>query len=197
MIALTVLCVVVALGLVDPAKMTEVFKNEAPLTIAALFVIGGALEASGAVDHIGRVLRDRLSGNTRWAILGFSVLTRFFSAWMNNTAIVAILLPVTLGFARSKDIAASRLLMPLSYCSILGGVCTLIGTSTNILVNGTLKDMKMEPMSMFELAPDRHSAGHRRHRLSDDFRAEAHSLAHDRFPAAWKSRTARRRSITS
>jgi di/tricarboxylate transporter len=152
-IALTVLCGVVALGLIDPSKMTEVFKNEAPLAIAALFVIGGALEASGAVDHIGRVLRDRLPSNTRWAILGFSVLTCFFSAWMNNTAIVAILLPVALGFARSKEIAPSRLLMPLSYCSILGGVCTLIGTSTNLLVNGTLKDLKMEPMTMFQLAP--------------------------------------------
>jgi di/tricarboxylate transporter len=152
-IALTVLCGVVALGLIDPGRMTEVFKNEAPLAIAALFVIGGALEASGAVDHIGRVLRDRLPGNIRMAILGFSVLACFFSAWMNNTAIVAILLPVTLGFARSKDVAPSRLLMPLSYGSILGGVCTLIGTSTNLLVNGTLKDMKMEPMTMFQLAP--------------------------------------------
>ncbi|MBC8127178.1 MAG: SLC13 family permease [Gloeobacteraceae cyanobacterium ES-bin-144] len=152
-IALTVLCTVVALGLIDPTKMTEVFKNEAPLAIASLFVIGGALEASGAVDHIGRVLRDRLPANTRWAILGFSVLTCFFSAWMNNTAIVAILLPVALGFARNKEIAPSRLLMPLSYCSILGGVCTLIGTSTNILVNGTLRDMKMEQMTMFQLAP--------------------------------------------
>jgi di/tricarboxylate transporter len=152
-IALSVLCLVVALGLVDPGKMTEVFKNEAPLTIAALFVIGGCLEKSGAVDHIGRALRDRLSGNTRTAILSFSLITAFFSAWMNNTAIVAIMLPVTLGFARSKNIAASRLLMPLSYASILGGCCTLIGTSTNILVNGTLREIGEKPMTMFELAP--------------------------------------------
>jgi di/tricarboxylate transporter len=152
-IALSVLCLVVALGLVDPGKMTEVFKNEAPLTIAALFVIGGCLEKSGAVDHIGRMLRDRLSGNTRLAILAFSLITAFFSAWMNNTAIVAIMLPVTLGFARSKNIAASRLLMPLSYASIMGGCCTLIGTSTNILVNGTLRDMGIKQMTMFELAP--------------------------------------------
>ena len=152
-IALSVLCLVVGLGLVDPAKMLDVFKNEAPLTIAALFVIGGCLEKSGAVDHIGRALRDRLSGNTRTAIFSFSLITAFFSAWMNNTAIVAIMLPVTLGFARSKNIAASRLLMPLSYASILGGVCTLIGSSTNILVNGTLKEMGEKPMTMFELAP--------------------------------------------
>jgi di/tricarboxylate transporter len=152
-LALSILCLVVAMGLVTPTQMMDVFRNEAPLTIAALFVIGGALERSGAVDHIGKVLKNKLSGNTRIAILAFSLLTAFFSAWMNNTAIVAILLPVTLGFARSKDIAPSRLLMPLSYSSILGGCCTLIGTSTNLLVNGTLKDMGEKPMGMFELAP--------------------------------------------
>lgn len=152
-IALSILCLVVALGLVDASEMTLVFKNEAPITIAALFVIGGALEMSGAVDHIGRLLRDRLSGNIRWAILSFALLSAFFSAWMNNTAIVAIMLPVTLGFARSKNIAASKLLMPLSYASILGGCCTLIGTSTNILVNGALRDLGEPSMGMFELAP--------------------------------------------
>lgn len=152
-LALSILCLVVALGLVDPGKMTEVFKNEAPLTIAALFVIGGALEASGAIDHIGRFLKNRLSGDIRLAILSFSLVTAFFSAWMNNTAIVAILLPVTLGFARSKNIAASRLLMPLSYASILGGCCTLIGTSTNLLVSGSLRELALEPLTMFELAP--------------------------------------------
>jgi di/tricarboxylate transporter len=152
-IALSVLCLVVALGLVSFEQMLEVFKNEAPLTIAALFVIGGCLEKSGAVDHIGKMLRDRLSGNTRTAIFSFSLITAFFSAWMNNTAIVAIMLPATLGFARSKNIAASRLLMPLSYASILGGVCTLIGTSTNIVVNGSLVKNHVAPMTMFELAP--------------------------------------------
>ncbi len=152
-LALSILCLVVALGLIDAKEMTLVFKNEAPLTIAALFVIGGALEKSGAVDHIGRVLQKRLSGNTRVAIFAFSAVAAFFSAWMNNTAIVAILLPVTLGFARSKDIAASKLLMPLSYASILGGCCTLIGTSTNLLVNGSLRDMGLPSMSMFELSP--------------------------------------------
>ncbi len=152
-LALSILCLVVGLGLVPADKMTSVFQNEAPLTIAALFVIGGALERSGAVDQIGRLLRERLSGNTRWAILAFSLVSAFFSAWMNNTAIVAILLPVVLGFARNKNIPASRLLMPLSYCSILGGCCTLIGTSTNLLVSGALRDLDVPALSMFELAP--------------------------------------------
>jgi len=152
-LAMSILCLVVALGLITPQEMTLVFRNEAPLTIAALFVIGGALERSGAVAYIGTLLQKRLKGGTRMSILAFSLVAAFFSAWMNNTAIVAVLLPVTLGFARSKEIPASRLLMPLSYASILGGCCTLIGTSTNLLVNGTLREMGEKPMTMFELAP--------------------------------------------
>jgi di/tricarboxylate transporter len=152
-LSLSILCLVVALGLITPQEMTMVFRNEAPLTIAALFVIGGALEKSGAVAHIGTMLRQRLKGGTRMSIFAFTVVAAFFSAWMNNTAIVAILLPVTLGFARSKEIPASRLLMPLSYASILGGCCTLIGTSTNLLVNGSLRELGEKPMTMFELAP--------------------------------------------
>ncbi|MFK7849572.1 MAG: SLC13 family permease [Akkermansiaceae bacterium] len=152
-LALSILCLLVALGLVDMADMSSVFKNEAPLTIAALFVIGGALERSGAINQIGRLLQAKVSGGTRSSILVFCLVAAFFSAWMNNTAIVAILMPVALGFARSKDIPASKLLIPLSYSSILGGCCTLIGTSTNLLVNGSLKELGLQPMGMFTLAP--------------------------------------------
>ena len=152
-LALTILCLLVALGLVGMDSMAKVFSNEAPLTIAALFVIGGALEKSGAVNQIGRLLEKNINGGVRTSIFAFSLVATFFSAWMNNTAIVAILMPAVLGFARSKNIAASKLLIPLSYSSILGGCCTLIGTSTNLLVNGTLRDMNLVPMTMFELAP--------------------------------------------
>ena len=152
-LALSILCLLVALGLIDMKDMSAVFRNEAPLTIASLFVIGGALEKSGAVNQIGHTLRKRVTGGIRSTIFAFTLVAAFFSAWMNNTAIVAILLPVVLGFARSKDIAASKLLIPLSYSSILGGCCTLIGTSTNLLVNGSLKEMGLEPMGMFTLAP--------------------------------------------
>ncbi|MBG7607518.1 MAG: SLC13 family permease [Verrucomicrobia bacterium] len=152
-LALSILCLIVALGLIDMKDMSVVFRNEAPLTIASLFVIGGALEKAGAVNQIGQMLRKRVTGGVRSSIFAFTLVAAFFSAWMNNTAIVAILLPVVLGFARSKDIAASKLLIPLSYSSILGGCCTLIGTSTNLLVNGSLKELGLEPMGMFTLAP--------------------------------------------
>jgi di/tricarboxylate transporter len=152
-LSLSILCILVALGLIGMDSMAKVFSNEAPLTIAALFVIGGALEKSGAVNQIGRLLEKKVNGGVRTSIFAFTLVATFFSAWMNNTAIVAILMPVVLGFARSKDIAASKLLIPLSYSSILGGCCTLIGTSTNLLVNGSLREMGLAPMSMFELAP--------------------------------------------
>jgi di/tricarboxylate transporter len=152
-LAISILCLLVALGLVEMGEMSVVFRNEAPLTIAAMFVIGGALEKSGAVFQIGQLLQRKLNGSVRSSILAFTIVATFFSAWMNNTAIVAILLPVALGFARSKEIPASKLLIPLSYSSVLGGCCTLIGTSTNLLVNGTLKEMGLESMSMFALAP--------------------------------------------
>lgn len=152
-IALSVLCLVTALGLVPVDEVTGVFRNEAPLAIAALFVIGGAIERTGALDDVGRFMQRHLAAGARGAILGVTSIAAFFSAWMNNTAIVAILLPVTLAFARSKNIPASRLLIPLSYASILGGCCTLIGTSTNLLVNGMLPDLGQPPLRMFELAP--------------------------------------------
>ncbi len=152
-LALSTLCLVVALGLVPMERMAEVFKNEAPLTIAALFVIGGALEETGAVAKMGLFLKRHLTGGVRTSILGITLLSASASAFMNNTAIVAILMPVVLGFARSRDMAAGRLLMPLSYASILGGCCTLIGTSTNLLANGVLVEMGQRPLSMFELAP--------------------------------------------
>ena len=150
-ISLSVLCLLVILGLLDVSKLTEVFKNDAPVTIAALFVIGGALEKTGGVEQIARLLRARLNGSTRSLIFFFASFTAFFSAWMNNTAIVALLLPVALGLARSRNISSSKILMPLSYASILGGCCTLIGTSTNLVVNASLKVLGEPPLGMFEL----------------------------------------------
>jgi di/tricarboxylate transporter len=152
LIALTVLCCTVIFGLVDSKLVLEVFKNEAPLTIGALFVIGTALEKSGGVRQISRIIQKLAGGGLRSTLLIFCGVTVFFSAFMNNTAIVAIMLPVALGLARSKDIPASKLLIPLSYASILGGCCTLIGTSTNIVVNGALKNYNIPAMQMFDLA---------------------------------------------
>ena len=152
LIALTVLCATVLLQLVDSKSVQEVFRNEAPLTIGALFIIGTALEKSGGVRQISGLIQRMAGGGLRSTLFIFCGASMFFSAFMNNTAIVAIMLPVALGLARSKDIPASKLLIPLSYASILGGCCTLIGTSTNIVVSGALKNYGLPPMHMFEIA---------------------------------------------
>jgi len=152
LIALTILCVTVLLGLVDSKAVLDVFKNEAPLTIGALFIIGTALEKSGGVRQISLLIQKMAGGGLRYTLLIFCGTTALCSAFMNNTAIVAIMLPVALGLARSKDIPASKLLIPLSYASILGGCCTLIGTSTNIVVSGALKNYGLPAMQMFDIA---------------------------------------------
>lgn len=152
LIALTILCCTVLFGLVDSKKVLDVFRNEAPLTIGALFIIGTALEKSGGVRQISQLIQKMAGGGLRSTLFIFCTFTAFFSAFMNNTAIVAIMLPVALGLARSKDLPASKLLIPLSYASILGGCCTLIGTSTNIVVNSALENYGIQKMQMFELA---------------------------------------------
>jgi di/tricarboxylate transporter len=152
LIALTILCATVLLGLVDSKAVLDVFKNDAPLTIGALFIIGTALEKSGGVRQISGLIQKWAKGGLRATLLIFCGTSMFFSAFMNNTAIVAIMLPVALGLARSKDIPASKLLIPLSYASILGGCCTLIGTSTNIVVSGALEKYQLPALRMFEIA---------------------------------------------
>ena len=152
LIALTLLCATVILGLVDKNDVLTVFKNEAPLTIGALFVIGTALEKTGGVLQISGLIQKVTKGGLRSTLLLLCIVTAFFSAFMNNTAIVAIMLPVALGLARSKEIPSSKLLIPISYASIFGGCCTLIGTSTNIVVSGAIKAKGLPPLSMFELA---------------------------------------------
>ncbi|MGF1448318.1 MAG: SLC13 family permease [Opitutales bacterium] len=132
--------------------LIAVFANPAPLTIAAMFIISTALERSGAIE----LLTDLLKRTTK---LGYPLFIFVLvagvggiSAFMNNTPVVVIFLPVVLALARQMDTPASKLLIPLSYASIFGGVCTLIGTSTNILMSGIIVKSGYAPLGMFELA---------------------------------------------
>ena len=132
--------------------MLQVFANPAPLTIAAMFVMSAALEKCGAIE----VMAQYLSKLTNLGYMRFLailiVFVGFASAFVNNTAVVVVLLPVVLSLARTIKVPASKMLIPLSYASIFGGCCTAIGTSTNILVSSILQDHNMEPLSMFELS---------------------------------------------
>lgn len=140
-------------GEVSAKQVMSVFSNAAPLTIACLFIVSAALERTGVINRLGEFL-GRHAGNTPRTVLATLVLTAFIvSAPVNNTPIVMILTPVAIMLARSRGMAPSKLLIPLSYATILGGMLTLMGTSTNLLVDGIVRQSGMEPIGIFEMTP--------------------------------------------
>jgi di/tricarboxylate transporter len=156
LVALGILAVLTTLGLFRPAFPTldegvSGFSDSATLTIAAMFVLSSSLTRTGAIgwvsEHISRIAGG---GEIRLFIVLMTVVG-VISAFINNTAAVAIFLPIAISFAREHEISPSRLLMPLSFASIVGGTCTLIGTSTNILVSSLAVRNGLEEFSMFEL----------------------------------------------
>jgi di/tricarboxylate transporter len=126
------------------------FSNSAMLAVAALFVVAAGLRETGVMEYVG----DRFLGRvqTEGTALFLMALVLIPSAMvLNNTPKVAMLVPVLLTWCRKKRISPSRLLMPLSFLSILGGTCSLIGTSTNLVVQGLLIKSNLRPMTMFEV----------------------------------------------
>lgn len=127
------------------------FGNDIVVTIAGLFVITGGLAKTGVVDLVGRRLH-RFAGDSEFRITALiMVVAALSAAVMKNTTTTAMFLPVVLGIGARRHISPSKLLMPLAFGAILGGTCTLIGTSTNLAVSGALPRYGMEPFTMFEL----------------------------------------------
>ncbi len=150
------LCVLVALfagRFITPEQVLYGFANQATLTIAAMFVLSAGLVRTGLVEWAARQL-DRIAGRTELRLmLVLSLTAAILSAFIINAAIVAIFIPVAMVLARSRKIAASRILIPLSYASQFGGVCTLVGTSTNLIVNSIAVDRGLAPFGFFEFLP--------------------------------------------
>jgi len=154
LVALLVMGVLLVTGIISPQEGLRGFSNPATVTIACMFVLSEGLRRTGVVNRAGAVLSSIFSRyDFRVAMTGMMVMTGLLSGFINNTAVVAIFLPVVLDATRQTDISATKALMALSFSAMFGGICTLIGTSTNILVSSIITEYQMEPIGMFEMAP--------------------------------------------
>ena len=142
-------------GVIDDEQALAGFSNPAPFTVAALYVVAGAVERTGALEAVTERLlgfRTPEPGPPRRRELARILLpVAVASAFLNNTPIVAMVAPRLLAWTRRTGRAASHYLMPLSFATILGGVITTIGTSTNLVVNGLMAESGVEPIGLFEL----------------------------------------------
>jgi di/tricarboxylate transporter len=153
LIAMLLVVALVVTGVISPEEGLAGFSNGATLTVAFMFVLSAALLKTGALQQVAGMMAGRFRRQPRRALLLLILVVAVCSAFINNTPVVAVFIPVVNRIAATAKIKASKLLIPLSYASIFGGLCTLIGTSTNILVSGIAVDHGAAGFSMFTLAP--------------------------------------------
>ncbi|MDF1861260.1 MAG: SLC13 family permease [Verrucomicrobiales bacterium] len=142
----------VLIGVLSPGQALGVFGSSAPITVAAMFIMSAVLERTGLIELLAGRFETLAGASPARVMLVLLALVAFLSAFVNNTPVVVVFLPIVLAHCRKFDLTASRFLIPLSYAAIVGGTCTIIGTSTNLIASGIAADAGMEPFSMFEVS---------------------------------------------
>jgi di/tricarboxylate transporter len=150
-VALMAMLALVLLGLVTPQEGISGFANEATVTVAAMFILSAGLLRTGAIDLLGMWVA-RLAGESEFRLLLVACLLVIpMSAFINNTPVVVVMIPMILGITRELGQAPSRLFMPISFASQMGGTLTLIGTSTNLLVAGLVLELGLDRIRLFDI----------------------------------------------
>lgn len=150
-VALGIMAVLALTGILTPTETVAGFANPAVLTVGAMFLLSYGLIRTGAVGFVTELVLRLSKGSKAYAHVIILVTVAFASAFINNTPVVVLFIPIVMGLSCDCDFSPSKILIPLSYVSILAGTCTLIGTSTNIIVSDLSAVYGFEPLTMFEL----------------------------------------------
>jgi di/tricarboxylate transporter len=151
LILFSALIFLMTFGIINATEVLAGFSNKGMITVAILFVVSEGITQSGALNRLATAFLPRRRGNIRSLFFRLMFPISFISAFLNNTPIVIIFAPIVKKWAENLNLSSQKFLIPLSYATILGGVCTLIGTSTNLVVHGLMLDNGFAGFSMFEL----------------------------------------------
>ncbi len=152
-VALLILVTLVLTGVVSPNEAAEGFSNNATLTVLFMFILSGALFKTGALQQFAVRISASFKGHYYTSTALLMLFISFISAFINNTPVVAVFIPVALQISRVSGIPASKMLIPISFATIFGGTCSTIGTSTNILVSGIAEANGLPAVPMFQMLP--------------------------------------------
>ena len=151
--ALTGTAVLMLTGILSTRDVLSSFANSGPLTVVCMFILSASLERTGLIGDLSKLFNKVAKGRELTALLVITLGAFMVSPFVNNTPVVVILMPIVLAFCRDHNIAASKLLIPLSYATILGGTCSVVGTSTNVVVLGQVQKLGYDGIQMFTVTP--------------------------------------------